>query len=79
MDNQGFTKREVKEGFQEDEAMEVMEFGDEAAATQQQEQPSQPVEREEATGSPMDQGSDSGDARAAIGSNEPGILRSTPK
>ena len=61
MDNQGFTKQEPRQEFQEHESME---YRDDGEATPP---PGEPIDREEASGSPMDQGSESGEARAAIG------------
>ena len=61
MDNQGFTRHETKQEFEEHESME---YRDDSEATPP---PGEPFDREEVSGSPMDQGSESGEARAAIG------------
>ena len=61
IDNQGFTEQESKQEFPEHESME---YRDDSEATPPLDEP---FDREEASGSPMDQGSESGEARAAIG------------
>ena len=63
MDNQDFTKIEARELSEEYQEYESMEYCEEADARQS----SEPREKVEGSGSPMDQGRESGEARAAIG------------